>query len=396
MAPQIPPQLADRHARLLRRPATDTTPEFDLAYARGGPRGSTPVVVIPGGPGLGSLLPYLDFRRRAAQGGLDVIMVEHRGIGFSRTDVSGHDLPSSAMNIIEVIDDIAAVLDREGIAQAHIVGASYGTYLASAFGARHPDRVAGMLLDSALQSAESLNLERHTVRELFWHADTAAAEATHALIDAGVDSRILLDVARAAYELGGDELLLPVLRQRANHAHTVAWSALQVYATRDRSIARLPGIYEFDLSGVIGFRELGYGGHPDGLPLDPALTYSEIADLFPAFSGEPFDLAEETPKFPWPLVLLVGRRDLRTPPPIAHAVAATAQDAVLVHLENGHSALESHPLVLLNAIRALVRGREHSLPAAADALNRLPRRGLAARIPELLGAATLIESTVRP
>ncbi|WP_258063032.1 alpha/beta fold hydrolase [Pseudoclavibacter sp. Z016] len=396
MAPQIPPQLADRHARHLRRPATDTTPEFDLAYARGGPRGSTPVVVIPGGPGLGSLLPYLGFRRRAAQGGLDVIMVEHRGIGFSRTDLGGRDLPSSAMNIIEVIDDIAAVLDREGIARAHIVGASYGTYLASAFGARHPDRVAGMLLDSALQSAESLNLERHTVRELFWHADTAAAEATHALIDAGVDSRILLDVARAAYELGGDELLVPVLRQRANHAHTAAWSALQLYATRDRSIARFPGIYEFDLSGVIGFRELGYGGHPDGLPLDPALTYSEIADLFPAFAGEPFDLAEETPKFPWPLVLLVGTRDLRTPPPIAREVAATAQDAVLVHIENGHSALESHPLVLLNTIRALVRGREHSLPAASAALDRLPRRGLAARIPELLGAATLIESTVRP
>ncbi|MGO2750819.1 MAG: alpha/beta fold hydrolase [Pseudoclavibacter sp.] len=396
MAPQIPPQLADRHARRLRRPATATTPEFDLSYVRTGPRSSTPVVVIPGGPGLGSLLPYVGFRRRAAQGGLDVVMVEHRGIGFSRTDVRGRDLPTSAMRISAVIDDIAAVLDHEGIQEAHLVGASYGTYLAAAFGARYPDRVAGMLLDSALQSAESLSLERHTVRELFWHADTAAAEATHALIDQGVDSRVLLDVARAAYELGGDELLLPVLRQRANHAHTAAWSALQLYATRDRSIARFPGIYEFDLAGVIGFRELGYGGTPDGLPLDPALTYSEIADLFPAFAGEPFDLRAETPRFTWPLVLLVGTRDLRTPPPIARGVAATAQDAVLVHIENGHSALESHPLVLLNAIRALVRGREHALPGAAPALNRLPRRGLAARIPELLGAATLVESTIRP
>ncbi|WP_258070585.1 alpha/beta hydrolase [Pseudoclavibacter sp. AY1F1] len=396
MAPQIPPQLADRHARRLRRPATESTPEFDLAYVRTGPRASTPVVVIPGGPGLGSLLPYVGFRRRAAQGGLDVIMVEHRGIGFSRADLHGRDLPASAMRISDVIDDLAAVLDHEGIGQAHIVGASYGTYLASAFGARYPERVAGMLLDSALQSAESLNLERHTVRELFWHGDTATAEAVHALVDQGVDSRILLDVSRAAYELGGEELLLPVLRQRANHAHTAAWSALQLYATRDRSIARFPGIYEFDLAGVIGFRELGYGGTPDGLPLDPALTYSEIAGFFPAFAGEPFNLAAETPKFPWPLVLLVGTRDLRTPPPIARGVAATARDAVLVHIENGHSALESHPLALLNAIRALARCREHALPGAAAALNRLPRRGLAARIPELLGAATLVESTIRP
>ena len=118
MAPQIPPQLADRHARRLRRPATESTPEFDLTFVRTGPRASTPVVVLPGGPGLGSLLPYLGFRRRASRGGLDVIMVEHRGIGFSRADASGRDLPTSAMRISDVIDDIAAVLDHEGIPKA--------------------------------------------------------------------------------------------------------------------------------------------------------------------------------------------------------------------------------------------------------------------------------------
>ncbi len=44
--------------RSLRRPGADGAPAFDLAYVRSGPRGATPVVVIPGGPGLASVLPY--------------------------------------------------------------------------------------------------------------------------------------------------------------------------------------------------------------------------------------------------------------------------------------------------------------------------------------------------
>src|SRR5690606_15154256 len=102
------------------------------------------------------------------------------------------------------------------------------------------------------------------------------------------------------------------------------------------------GIYEFDLVGAIGFRELGYGGEPDGLPLDPALTYSPLAPQFPAFEAEPFDLIEDVRAFDWPLVLLTGSRDLRTPPAIASRVAAAVPGAISVPLANGHSALDTH------------------------------------------------------
>lgn len=83
--------------------------------------------MIPGGLGLGAVLPYGTLRRIAAKRGLDLIMVEHRGVGLSRRGISGTDLPFSGLRVDEVADDIAAVLDWE--------------------------RVAGMLLDSALQSA---------------------------------------------------------------------------------------------------------------------------------------------------------------------------------------------------------------------------------------------------
>ena len=63
--------------------------EFDLYYVRTGEPSQHPLVIIPGGPGMASVQLYKGLRRRAAGHGLDVIMVEHRGIGMSRHDDNG-------------------------------------------------------------------------------------------------------------------------------------------------------------------------------------------------------------------------------------------------------------------------------------------------------------------
>jgi hypothetical protein len=47
--------------------------EVDIAYLRPRPGGETPIVFLPGGPGLGSAVPYRALRRRAVKRGLDVI-----------------------------------------------------------------------------------------------------------------------------------------------------------------------------------------------------------------------------------------------------------------------------------------------------------------------------------
>ncbi|TQK20784.1 pimeloyl-ACP methyl ester carboxylesterase [Microbacterium sp. SLBN-154] len=386
--------MAARHGERIetvRRPDTSDAPAFDLTYVRSGPRGATPVVILPGGPGLASVRPYRSVRRIAAGGGLDVVMVEHRGVGLSRTDLAGAALPPSAMRILAVLDDVAAVLDHERIERAVLVGSSYGSYLASAFGVRHPDRVERMLLDSPLQSTADLAIERERVRGLFWDAGDALSADVRTLVDRGEDERSVLDVVRAAYELAGLELAAALARRRVRRGPPLTWRALSAYATRDEDIARIPGVYEFDLAGVIAFRELAYGAPLDGLPLDPASTYAPLAPRFPAFAGEPYDLPALTPAFPWPLVVLSGTRDLRTPPAIAERTARRARDAVLVTLENGHSALDTHPVALLNAVRRLVRGMQHRLPDESGVLERLPRRGAGARLPALLEAMSRAE-----
>ena len=130
-------RLAEREVQAgggrVRRPAGSS--QVDIAYLRTHPGSSIPVVVIPGGPGLASALPYRALRRDRTARDLDLVMMEHRGVGLSRFDTTGRPLDRSAVTITAAVDDLAAVLDDAGIERAVIYGSSYGTYLA---GLRRP------------------------------------------------------------------------------------------------------------------------------------------------------------------------------------------------------------------------------------------------------------------
>ena len=120
--------------RPVRRPIGPEGGEFDLYYVRAGRKSAHPVVIIPGGPGAASVALYRGLRRRAAADGLDVIMVEHRGVGMSRHDDAGADLPAVALTIERAVDDIAAVLDDAQVEKATIYGTSIGKSGASKIG----------------------------------------------------------------------------------------------------------------------------------------------------------------------------------------------------------------------------------------------------------------------
>ena len=85
---------------------------LDLRYVRKGPVTDEPVLVIPGGPGLASVLPYAGLRARAARLGTDVLMVEHRGVGLSRRDTTGHDLLPEDLTVDAVLADPQTIDDR--------------------------------------------------------------------------------------------------------------------------------------------------------------------------------------------------------------------------------------------------------------------------------------------
>src|SRR5699024_4282234 len=128
-----------RYARAIpRRPDSARgrgAPSEGTGAGAGGPRrgpgaGAAPPGPGPGGPGTASVLPFDPLRRSLAARGLDVLMMEHRGVGLSRLDAEGHDLPREAMRVREVIADLVAVLDHARVDRVAVYGSDYGAYLA--------------------------------------------------------------------------------------------------------------------------------------------------------------------------------------------------------------------------------------------------------------------------
>ncbi|MBU9766166.1 alpha/beta hydrolase [Mycobacterium sp. TNTM28] len=377
----------------------DSDDQFDLFYVRAGRKSTRPVVIVPGGPGVASVQPYRSFRRHAAAAGLDVIMVEHRGIGMSRHTDAGADLPPSAITVEQVVDDIAAVLDDAGSHEAVLYGTSYGSYLAAGFGVRHPDRVAAMVLDSPLLSATDIEAVRSAIRGLLWDGtDPRTAPLVpkvHRLVADGTLAGNGGELPGLLYGFGGAALLdreLDLLLRR----RTLVWRGMRRLSRL--STRKAPYRNEVDLVGRIAFRELNYAGVPDGLPLDPALDMADMigsARFYEPFEAEPFDLTTQMPHFHWPTVVLSGGRDLTTPPAVAERIAELVPRAVLVSMPTAaHSILDTRERAALAVLRAVCGGVAEQLSATAPELDALPQRMVIRAAVSAIAAAAALEAAL--
>jgi pimeloyl-ACP methyl ester carboxylesterase len=384
----------------VRRPVTDPAAgQFDLYYVRTGPRSAQPLVIVPGGPGMASIGHYQGLRRRAAAAGLDVIMVEHRGVGMSRHDDEGQDLPAEALTIEQVVDDIAAVLADAQVAEAVIYGTSYGSYLAAGVGVRHPDRVAAMVLDSPLLNRDDIEIMRRELRRMLWHggdpetSELAAKVRELAENDAMTPSDAQL--AAALYGIGGAGMLHRLLDLLLDERR-VLWTTMG-YVGRLAS-RKMPYRNETDLVGPIGYRELNFHGTPDGLPLDPAVAMRDSdLDAPPDFEGEPFNLVAQMPEFGWPTVVISGGRDLITPPAVADRIAELLADPTLVRLPTAwHSILDTRERAALRIAAAVCEGRAGDLPAQEQALDELPVPPELKLMGWAIEAAAWVESALPP
>jgi len=363
--------------RPVRRPVSPgSAEEFDLYYVRTGRKSAHPLVIIPGGPGVASLQMYKGLRRRAAVAGLDVIMIEHRGVGMSRHDDSGDDLPPQAFSVDQVVDDVAAVLDEGNVRSAVIYGTSYGTYIAAGLGVRHPTLVRAMILDSPVLSRHDIAIVRNAIRGLLLQGDSpetaALAPKVRKLVDAGVMTAPAGQVAATVYGYGGAALLDRQLDLLLD-GRIKLWSGLFRFT---RLVTRtVPYRYEIDLVSRIAFRELDYAAEPDGLPLDPAVAVREALTETAAFEAEPYDLVAEMPKFNWPTAVVSGGRDLITPPAVAERVASLLPDSLLLTLPTmGHSALDFREPAALGIAGSVWRGELDELANQASTLDAIPAR----------------------
>lgn len=100
------------------------------------------------------LIPGLQGRWEWMRPAVTALARHHRVISFSLCDERSSPFTCDpALAFENYIAQVAAVLDRAGLDRAVIAGVSFGGLIAAEFAARHPDRVSGLVLASALHAS---------------------------------------------------------------------------------------------------------------------------------------------------------------------------------------------------------------------------------------------------
>lgn len=356
-----------------------------------------PILILPDGPGTASVLPYDVLRRMMTQRGLDVLMMEHRGVGLSRLDAEGEDLPAAAMTLDAVLGDILAVLDHAAVPRAVVYGSGYGAYLAQLLAALHPERVHALVLDSprvaSCDDAVARAVFRAHYREGTYDRTESIARVIRRLCAEGViDGHRAGPVLLAVHDFGGPEAVGELVDLLAQDRGRLTWTSIRQVLTR-QWLQSTPYVQEDDLVARILHTEMGVGApDPDGGDLDPLGLLVQQARTVPPFAGEEHDLRALAPSISAPTVILSGREDLRTPPAIAEGLAELIPDAHLVSLpRTGHGILDTHPSVAIIAAWWAAAGQGDRLPEHADVLARMPRVSIKGAVTEGLRLALVAE-----
>ena len=140
----------------------------------------TAVLGLAGGPGQAALPLISDFAQLMAPGlaTRDLLMFDQRGTGassFLRCSLNASSLTAGGQRCASEIgarrqqyttaasvEDIEALRAESGYEQLVIYGVSYGTKVALDYAARHPTRVAGLILDSVVLPPGPDPLQRST------------------------------------------------------------------------------------------------------------------------------------------------------------------------------------------------------------------------------------------
>lgn len=400
------------------------------------------VLFLAGGPGQAAttlagdvaqiVRPFLERR--------DFVAVDTRGTGRSSdlivcpeletSSVTGLSVPESfascarrlgpAVDLYgttDVVEDLEAVRVAGGYDKLWLVGVSYGTYTAQRYAAAHPDRVAGLVLDSVvdptgadpftLQTYRALpralangcargacrGVTRDVRRDL---ARTRARLPMRAGIDDGtgrrravtVDAPTVIGLVQAGDVDPFARASLPAALRRAGEGDVAPLARL----AREAGLLALPEDDEDPSAGPSTAASISTGsyvatvcrdarqpwapGTPAGAPRRAAAIAALAARSDAARAGwKPADLVDLTPpglcqEWPGvpddapvgpapdvPTLILSGADDTRTSPEEARQVAARRPGTVLLTVPGaGHSTIGSGRGCITGAIEAFAAG----------------------------------------
>jgi len=120
-------------------------PGGKLYYEVIGSGNATPLVLVNGGPGFDHTYFHTSPAWDSLAKNRRVIFYDQRGNGRSAALK-----PGQSCTLADQIDDLEALRAHLGVEKMDLLGGSWGGYLSMAYAARHPDRIAHLILvDSA-------------------------------------------------------------------------------------------------------------------------------------------------------------------------------------------------------------------------------------------------------
>lgn len=322
---------------------------FPLRYVRSGFQSKLPtIMIVPGGPGIASVFPYELLRRDMASRGLDVVMMEHRGVGMSRGDAKGQDLPREVMKIDYVLEDMRAVLDHARIEKVVLYGSGYGAYLTQRFALKYPQRVESLILDSPHTSVADEKAFQQALRSYYWdgtfeRTESIAAAVRKIVADQIVPAEETGPVLAAVHEYGSVAAVRDLVDLLVMGRGQLAWTSIYQILMGREWFNATPFVFENDLVGAISVTELGFGSSADAAPVDPLALAKGRTRGFEEYQGQGFDLEKERSNIEHPTLILSGSRDLVVPNWRSQLAAESIPNARLMVVPNtGHSILDSH------------------------------------------------------
>ncbi|PXX63847.1 pimeloyl-ACP methyl ester carboxylesterase [Nocardia tenerifensis] len=164
--------------------------QHDWRYYAGG--AGDPVLLLSGGAGIG--IGWLDLAPALA----------------SRFRTIAPDYPPSVGSCAELVDGLVAILDAEGIEQAHVVGQSAGGMFAELLSRRAPDRVRSLILSSTglygPEDVDRLRMRVETTLATPWpETQEAIRTALRSTWQDSDDAEFWIEQVLSATDSGGSE-----------------------------------------------------------------------------------------------------------------------------------------------------------------------------------------------
>ena len=268
-----------------------------LYYEVRGSGGGTPLVMVNGGPGFDHMYVHCSAAWDALALKRRVVFYDQRGNGRSSALK-----PGQSCTLADQIADLDALRARLGCERIDLIGHSWGGYLVMAYAARHPERIAHLIIcDSAAPKWDDT---------VFLFKD---------VFPEGMERQQAVAFAEA---LGDSTALATDLRE---YMGMLFW---------------LPEHRDAFLANMASYK------------YTRAVNAALNADL------KQYDLNPELPKFRFPTLVLTGRYDMNVAPSVAWKIHNAIPGSRFVAFErSGHLPYFEEPEAFVRTVEEFLDGR---------------------------------------